>query len=72
LSVFGKVKAYNLAFMCEMLGIPSPKGELDGSRVGEWYRAERTAEIAAYCLRDLRATGAMWHRLAPALPAWTK
>jgi len=72
LSIWGKAKAYNLDFTCELLGIPSPKGELDGSKVGEWYRAGRIAEIAAYCLRDLWATTALWQHLAPCLPSWTK
>lgn len=41
--------------LCKALGVPTPKGELDGSKVWEYVKAGRIAEIAEYCKRDVEA-----------------
>lgn len=38
--------------MCKFLGIESPKEKMDGSMVGEYFRAGRLEEIYEYCMSD--------------------
>ncbi len=49
--------------LCLGLGIPSPKGDLDGSKVWEWVQAGRIAEVADYCGRDVEAVQAVYQRM---------
>ena len=49
--------------LCKALGIKTPKGDMDGSKVWEYYRAGRYQEIAEYCKRDVAATRAVYKRL---------
>lgn len=44
-----------LAMIAYCLGIPSPKGEMDGSMVAEYFRTGRWKEIAEYCNGDVIA-----------------
>ncbi|HXV60712.1 MAG TPA: ribonuclease H-like domain-containing protein [Vicinamibacteria bacterium] len=55
----------SLDYFCAIFGIPSPKTELDGSRVEEAFGEGRIEEIARYCLEDCRATAALYKRLKP-------
>lgn len=48
-------KKVGLDRLCKLLGVESPKGELDGSKVGSFFKAGRIAEIADYCKRDVVA-----------------
>lgn len=41
--------------LCRVFGLPSPKGDLDGSRVWDFAKAGRIEEIADYCRRDVEA-----------------
>ena len=66
------VKTYNLAFTCELFGVPSPKSEMDGSMVGKYYRDGRIREIAEYNLQDDRATAGLLRKVLPFLPEWEK
>lgn len=53
----GATRRYNFDFFTKSFGVASPKGEgIDGSKVGEFYAAGDLVSIAAYCLRDVRAT----------------
>jgi len=52
-----------LDVVCWALGIPSPKGSLDGSKVAEAYATGRLAEIADYNRGDVRATTAVFQRI---------
>ena len=47
---------------CRAFGIQSPKGEMDGSQVGEYFREGRGLEIAKYNVEDLKATAALFHK----------
>ena len=47
---------------CRAFGIESPKGEMDGSQVGEYFKAGKGLEIAKYNVADLRATTALFHK----------
>lgn len=49
--------------LCLALGIPSPKGEMDGSMVAEYVAAGRIADVAAYCERDVEAARAVHQRM---------
>lgn len=44
-----------LGKLCKMLGVESPKGELDGSKVWDYVRAGRIKEVADYCMGDVKA-----------------
>lgn len=52
---FGDYKNYiSLNLLAACLGIPSPKGDIDGSQVGEVYWTERDLpRIARYCQQDV-------------------
>lgn len=41
--------------LCRALGVPTSKGDLDGSRVAEYWQAGRHQEVAAYCMGDVEA-----------------
>ena len=51
---FGDYKHFtSLKLLTEILGIPSPKDDIDGSEVGEVYYKEKNIErIVAYCEKD--------------------
>jgi DNA polymerase elongation subunit (family B) len=65
LTFFGAAQErFSLDYWCRRFGIESPKGEgIDGSQVGDFYRAGRLHEIAKYCLRDAEATGLLYRKL---------
>jgi len=52
-----------LEFFCDIFGVPSPKNGIDGSKVGDFFKAGRLDEIAHYCLAACKATGALYARL---------
>lgn len=62
---FGDYKNFtSLALLAEVLGIPSPKEDIDGSMVGEVYWVEQNLDrIAQYCLRDVLTTAKIFLRL---------
>ncbi len=49
--------------LCKALGIKTPKGELDGSKVWDYVKAGRIAEVSDYCCRDVEATRAVHRRM---------
>jgi predicted PolB exonuclease-like 3'-5' exonuclease len=62
---FGDHKNFtSLALLAEVLGIPSPKDDIDGSMVGEVYWTERNLpRIGRYCLQDVYTTARVFLRL---------
>ena len=58
---------YSLDYWCRRFDVESPKGSIDGSQVGRAYRDGRIEDIGEYCLRDVRATGELYRRLATTL-----
>lgn len=62
---FGDYKNYtSLKLMANVLGIPSPKEDLDGSRVREVYYKEKDIErIIKYCELDVITTAQVFLRL---------
>lgn len=59
----GKRDMYSLDDLCLAFGVDSPKGELDGSKVYEYYMAGRHDEIKEYCIRDVVATREVYRRM---------
>jgi hypothetical protein len=49
--------------LCLALSIPSPKGDMDGSMVGQYVKDGRIEEVAAYCKKDVEATKAVFERM---------
>ena len=49
--------------LCLALNIDSPKGDLDGSKVYDYYIQDRLEEIAEYCKRDIEATRQVFKRM---------
>lgn len=56
-------KRISLDRLCKVLGIESPKGDMDGSKVGEYFKAGRLPEIAAYCRADVAAVRQIHKRM---------
>ena len=42
--------------LCKILKVPSPKSEMDGSKVWEYYKEGRIEEIRSYCAGDIVST----------------
>lgn len=49
--------------LCMALGVPTPKGEIDGSMVGQYVAEGRIFEVSEYCKGDVRATRAVYRRM---------
>jgi len=53
----------SLDTLSKALGIPSPKENLDGSKVYPYYKAGRLDEISEYCKRDVDTVRQVYRRL---------
>lgn len=53
----------SLDTLSKALSIPSPKENLDGSKVYPYYRAGKLVEIVEYCKRDVDSTRQLYRRL---------
>jgi predicted PolB exonuclease-like 3'-5' exonuclease len=53
----------SLDALCKGMGIPTSKGDMDGSQVYDAWLAGEYDRIAAYNLQDVKATAEVWHRL---------
>ena len=53
----------SLDSLSKALSIPSPKENLDGSKVYPYYRAGKLPEIIEYCKRDVDSVRQVYHRL---------
>ena len=47
---------YGLEDLCDLLSVPTPKSDMDGSQVAGAVEDGRIDEVAAYCERDAVAT----------------
>jgi DNA polymerase elongation subunit (family B) len=52
-----------LEFFCEIFGVTSPKCDINGKSVGDYFKAGKLDEIAKYCLGDCKATGQLYLKL---------
>lgn len=58
----GAARKFNLDFYCKTFGIESPKSQgVTGMDVNDLVAAGCFREIAEYCLRDVKATVALYH-----------
>ncbi len=54
---YGATKRFNFDFYARAFGITSPKAQgIDGSKVLDFFKEGKIAEISEYCLRDVKAT----------------
>ena len=62
---FGDYKAYTShALLCEILGVDTPKDDIDGSQVSSVYREDHDLDrIVQYCIKDVIATAQVYERL---------
>lgn len=62
---FGDFKSYtSLRLLTKILGIPSPKGDIDGSQVGHVYYVEKDIDrIVTYCEKDVIAVAQILLRM---------
>ena len=62
---FGDFKSFtSLKLLTKVLGIPSPKGDIDGSQVGEVYYVEKNIDrIITYCEKDVIAVAQILLRM---------
>jgi uncharacterized protein YprB with RNaseH-like and TPR domain len=62
---FGDNKHYTaLSLLAEVLGIPSPKSDMDGSMVGDAYWKQKDlARISQYCMQDVLTTAKVFLKL---------
>ncbi len=62
---FGDYKHFtSLKLLTKILGIPSPKGDIDGSQVGHVYYVEKDIDrIVTYCEKDTIAVAQVFLRL---------
>ena len=52
-----------LDHLAQALQLPSPKADCDGSKVFEYYRAGREAEICSYCKGDVETVRQVYRRM---------
>lgn len=57
--------AAGLADLCDLLGVPNPKSDMDGGAVSSAVAAGRLADVATYCEADVVATLECYQRLTP-------
>lgn len=55
----------SLDFWCHQMGMDSPKAQLDGSMIDQYYEEGKTDQIASYCLEDAKATAELFLKLKP-------
>lgn len=62
---FGDYKNYtSLKLLTAILGIPTPKDDIDGSQVATvYYKENNLKRISTYCEKDVIATAQVWLRL---------
>lgn len=57
-------KGVSLSRLCAMLGVDTPKEDLDGSMVSRlWHKEEMRDRIVRYCCKDTEATAMCYHHL---------
>ena len=61
---FGEWKPrVKLDLLAHVLGVPSPKTDMDGSQVGEAFREGRIDEIVRYCEQDVKCLREVYKKL---------
>lgn len=62
---FGDFKNYtSLSLLCDVFGVPTPKDDMDGSKVGKAYWKDKALDkIAEYCQKDVLATAQVFLKM---------
>lgn len=61
---FGAYESATLDLLCYTLGVPTPKGEMDGSKVNDAYWVDQDIEsIAKYCEKDTVSNLEVYERI---------
>lgn len=62
---FGDYKNFvSLKLLTAIFGIPTPKDDIDGSKVAEvYYKEDNLARIVTYCQKDVVATAQVWLKM---------
>lgn len=60
----------SLALMCELFGLPSPKGDMDGSKVAQVFNEGDYQKIATYCEGDVIALINVYRKLQYQTPIY--
>ncbi len=67
ISFSGLGRKYSLDFICRRMGIESPKTEMTGDEIKDYFEMGKYEEIARYNLRDVIATAELYKRLKTTL-----
>lgn len=59
----GHEKRISLDKLCNVLGVPTSKGDLDGSKIAQAWADGRLNDIADYCRADVEATRACYRKM---------
>jgi hypothetical protein len=57
-----RFSSLGLHFLARAFGIESPKKELTGDKVTEYFYKGKGLEIARYCMNDVQATAALYEK----------
>lgn len=57
------LNSLSLEHLALAMGIPTPKDEIDGSQVYEFYKNGKLQEILDYCKRDVETTRAVYKKM---------
>lgn len=60
---FDKKKVQKLDTLAHVLGLPSSKGEMDGSMVWKYYKDGKMEEIYKYCMKDVELTRQVYYKM---------
>ncbi|MBI3783789.1 MAG: hypothetical protein HY270_10320 [Deltaproteobacteria bacterium] len=63
LTFFGATSRWPLAAYAIGYGLPSPKGEMDGSQVGAAVAGGKIVDVARYCAGDVWATAEVYRKV---------
>jgi len=57
------LNSLSLGHLALAMGIPTPKDEIDGSQVYEFYKKGELPKILAYCKKDVETTRAVYKKM---------
>lgn len=60
---FDKEKVQKLDTLAKVLGLPTSKTDMDGSKVWPYYQEGRMQEICDYCMKDVELTRKVYKRM---------
>ena len=61
--LWGYKKAQKLDTLAKVLGLPTSKGEIDGSKVWKAFREGKIEEICKYCMKDVELTRQVYYKM---------